>query len=109
MTERKVNNMNVVTHACAVGGGVVVAVDVEVVKLADCNLSNIGHKVVGDAVGVFADSAALVCADGVEVTKKAGTPFAVCSAGILEHSFYVELCCAVGVCGFTFGHILFER
>ena len=45
MAECKVNNMNVVSDARAVGGGVVVAADIQVVKLADCNLSDIRNKI----------------------------------------------------------------
>ena len=31
------------------------------------------------------------------------------SIKILKDSFYVELCCAVGICCFAFGHIFFKR
>ena len=77
MAERQVDNVDVVPHAGAVGRVIVVAVDINMVELADCDLSNIGHEICGDAFGVLADPAALVRADGVEVAQQADAPFVI--------------------------------
>ena len=65
----QVHHVDVVADAGAVGGGVVVAKDVDLFQLADRHLGDVGHQVVGDAVGVLADQARLVGADGVEVAQ----------------------------------------
>ena len=61
--------MDVVPDARAVLGRIVVAEHVELFELADRDLRDVGHKVVGDAVGILADESALVRADGVEVAQ----------------------------------------
>ena len=48
---------------------VVVAKDAEFFELADADLGDVGQEVVGDAAGVFADLAAGVRADWVEVAQ----------------------------------------
>ena len=57
MAAGQVDNMDVVAHAGAVGGRVVIAKDVDLLQLADSDLGDVGHEVVGDAVGVLADQA----------------------------------------------------
>ena len=52
MAPGQIHNMDVVTHTGAVRGGVVVAKDVHLFQLAHSHLGNVGHQVVGDAVGV---------------------------------------------------------
>ena len=49
--------MDVVAHARSVGGGVVVAEHAHCSELSNCNLRNVGHEVVGDALWIFADEA----------------------------------------------------
>ena len=70
MAECQVNNMDVISYTCAVVGVIVTAVNTKARSFADSNLCDIGHKVVGYTIGVFTDTATLMCADGVEVTKK---------------------------------------
>ena len=65
----KVDDMNIVAHAGAIGGGIVVAEDAQLGPFADGHLCDVRHEVVWDAVGVFADAAAGVCAYGVEVAQ----------------------------------------
>ena len=50
----QVHDVNVVAHAGAVFGGVVVAEDVDVCSPADGHLADVGHQVVGNALRVFA-------------------------------------------------------
>ena len=70
MAAGQVDNMNVVAHAGSVGGRVVIAKDVDLLQLADSDLGDVGHEVVGDAVGVLADQAGRMRTDGVEVTQQ---------------------------------------
>ena len=109
MAESEVDNVDIVTHACSVGSIIVTAENAEEFSSADCNLCDIGNEVVGDSVGVFTDSAALVSTDGVKVAEKADALFVIRSIEVLEDSFDIKFCCAVGVCCFAFRHIFFER
>ena len=77
VTRGQIAHVNVVAHAGAVGGGVVVAKDLNGLELAHGNLGDIGHQVVGDALGVLADQARRMSADGVEVTEQHDVPLGV--------------------------------
>ena len=57
MTRCQVAHVDVVAHTGAVGGGVVVAKDLNGLELAHGDLGDIGNQVVGDALGVLADQA----------------------------------------------------
>ena len=57
VTRCQVAHVDVVAHAGAVGGGVVVAKDLNGLELAHGDLGDIGNQVVGDALGVLADQA----------------------------------------------------
>lgn len=83
MAQSQVNNMDIVSYACAVVGGIIVAEYAKLGKLAHCHLLDIGHKVVGDTVGVLAKLAALVSADGVEVSEEGYAPLVVGGVDIL--------------------------
>ena len=69
--------MDVVAHAGAVGGGVIVAKDLNGLELAHGNLGDIGHQVVGDALGILADQARRMGADGIEITEQHDVPLGV--------------------------------
>ena len=58
----EVLDVDVVAHAGAVGGVVVVAEDLQLVAPADRHLGDVGHQVVGDAGRVLADRARTGCA-----------------------------------------------
>ena len=66
----QVHHVDIIPHAGAVGSGIVVAEDVDLLPLAHHGLGDVGHQVVGDAVGVLTDFAALVGAHGVEVPQQ---------------------------------------
>lgn len=51
----QVTNVDIVAHAGTVGGGVVIAKDLNGLELTHGNLRDIGHQVVGDTLGVLAD------------------------------------------------------
>ena len=71
MAESKVNNMNIIAHAGSVRCVVIIAENIEIFALSDCHLSDIRHKVVRNTVGVFADNAAFMRSDRIEISQKA--------------------------------------
>ena len=101
--------MDIVSDSRAVGRGIIVAANIKVVKLADGNLSYIRHKVCGYSVGVFAYSAALVGANGVEITQQANAPLVVGGIGVFKNPFNIKLCGAVRIGCLSLGHIFSER
>ena len=98
--------MDVVAYAGAVVGVIVVAEDAEFLTLAYGHLGDVGHEVVGDAVGVFADGAALVCTDGVEVAEEHDVPFLVSLLHVHKHLFEHRLGLSVGVGAVALGALL---
>ena len=98
--------MNVVPHAGAVRGVVVVAEDAQLGKLAHGHLGDIGHQVVGNAIGVLAHGTALVSADGVEVAQKNHVPLVVRLLDVGENLLQHGLGPAVRVGAFSFGAVL---
>ena len=102
----EVDDVDVVAYAGAVVGVIVVAEDAEFLTLAYGHLGDVGHEVVGDAVGVFADGAALVCTDGVEVAEEHDVPFLVGLLHVHEHLFEHRLGLAVGVGAVSLGALL---
>lgn len=101
MTARKVDNVDVVAYAGAIGGGVVVAEHLNALQLSNGNLGNVGKQVVWDVLRVFADATGNVRTDGIEVAKQNDVPFAVSAIEIgqnaLEHNlgFAVRIGCFV--------------
>ena len=101
--------MDVVAHAGAVGRVVVVAKDVHGVALADGGLRDVGHEVVGDALGVLAHEARGVRADGVEVAQQHDVPLRVGGVEVGEDLLDHPLGPAVGVGRGLLGALLGER
>ena len=62
--------MDIIAHAGAVGRGVIVAEHMHLFQRAHGHLGDVGHQIVGDAVGVLADEAAFMSADGVEIAQQ---------------------------------------
>ena len=91
--------MDVVADAAAVRGGVVGTEDLYLLELAAGDLADDGHEVVGDAFGVFANSAAGVRANRIEVTQDADTPAALRARQVKEHLLDHGFAVAVGVGG----------
>ena len=89
--------MDVIAHAGAVGGGVVVAKDLNGLELAHGNLRDIGHQVVGDALGVLADQARRMGADGVEVAEQHNVPLGVGGVNVHKDLLNHPLGPAIGV------------
>ena len=106
MAAGQIHHVDVVAHAGAVRGGVVVAEDVHLFQLAHGDLGDVGHQVVGDAVGVLADEAGLVGTDGVEVAQQGHVQAGVGLADIGQDALGEGLGGAVGVGGGTDGEVL---
>lgn len=75
-------------------------------QLAHSHLGDVGHQVVGDAVGILADQAALVGTDGVEVAQQRHIQAGVCMADVLQNALGESLGGAVGVGGSAHGEVL---
>lgn len=73
----QVNHMDVVTHAGAVRGIIIITEYVEIFKLSNSHLCNIRNQVVGDSLGIFSNQAAFMGTDGIEVTQKHHIPLII--------------------------------
>ena len=104
----QIHHMDIVPHAGAVGGAVVIAVDVDLLQLAHRDLGDIGDQVVGNAVGVLADEAALVGTDGVEVPQQGHVQPGVGGADVGQDLLLEQLGGAVGVGGASGGEVLLD-
>ena len=69
MTRCQVAHVDVVANTGAVGGGVIVAKDLNGLELTDGDLGDVRHQVVGDTLGILADQARRMGADGIEITE----------------------------------------
>ncbi len=103
MAAGQIAHVDVVAHTGAVRGGVVVAEDLNLFQLAHGHLGDVGHQVVGDAVGVLADEAGLMGADGVEVTQQADVQAGVGLADIHKDPLDDRLGRTIGVGGGALG------
>ena len=106
MTAGQVDDMDVVADAGSVMGGVVVAENTELGTLADGDLCDVWHEVVGDAVGVFSHEAAGVGSDGVEIAKEDDVPLGVGFLDVHHDLFEHALCPTVGVGTLPFRTVL---
>ena len=86
----EVDDVDVVAHAGAVRGGVVVAEDAEAGAFADGNLGDVGHEVVWDAVWVFTNKTRFVGANWIEIAKEGCLKFRI-GICIILHDFFNEI------------------
>ena len=107
VTRCQVAHVDVVAHAGAVGGGVVVAKDLNGLELTDGDLGDVGHQVVGDALGVLADQARRMGTDGIEVTEQHDVPLGVGGVDVhedlLNHPLGPTIGVGRGLLGVLFG------
>ena len=99
VAHRQVHDVDIVAHARAVFGGIVAAEHVDLFQFAAGDLRHIRHEVVGDALRVFADEAAFVRADGVEVAQQDDVPAVIRLPQIGEDAFLIIFGSAVRVGG----------
>ena len=101
VAERQIDNVDIVAHAGAVEGGVVVTEHGKLGQFACCHLANVGQQIVRNAVGLLADAAAGVRANGVEIAQQNHAPFGVGCVEVGHHTFHHLLGCAIGIGGFA--------
>ena len=106
MALRQVHHMDVIPHAGAVRGGIVVAEDGELLPDPRRHLGDIGHQIVGHAAGPFADQSAGMGADGIEITQQDRRQFPVRRGRVGEDLFDHELGPAVRVGAAAGGQVL---
>lgn len=107
----QVHHVNVVSNPGAVGCGVVDAEHVQAVSQAGRHLGDVGHEVVGRAVGLLPQLATGVSAHGVEVAQDGHLPTWVSRLHVTQHVFGHEFGAAVGVgdpqgAAFHNGHVI---
>ena len=103
VAERQIDNVDIVAHAGAIGSGVVVAEYGEFGQFAGSHLANVGQQIIRNTVGLLADAAAGVCADGVEITQQNHTPLRVGRVEVGHHALHHLFGCAIGIGGFADG------
>ena len=106
MAPGQIHHMDVIPDAGAIGGGVVSTKDVELFQLAHGYLGDIGHQVVGDAVGVLADETTFVGADGVEVAQQSHVQGGIGLAVVHENLLDEQLGGTIGIGGAAGGEVL---
>ena len=74
MSLRKVDHMDIVSHTGAVRCIVVVPEHVQMIQLAHRHLRDVGHQIVGHAVGVLPDQPRLVGTNGVKIPQQDYAP-----------------------------------
>ena len=103
----QVHHVDVIPDAGAVGGGIVIAENMELLQPPGGHAGHVGQQVVGNALGQLTDEAGGVGADGVEVAQQHHRQLRVGGGlipeDLLDHVFRP----AVGV-GAAGGHILGE-
>ena len=99
MPARQVDHVDVIAHARTIRCGIVVAEHADRSELANRDLRHIGHQVVGDALRVLADKAALVRTDRVEVAQQHDIPLVVSHIKVGEHLLKHGLRLAVRIRG----------
>jgi hypothetical protein len=77
MSDREIDNVNVVTYACSTMCGIVTTEDREFVQSAYGNLGDVGKQVVGYSVGIFTDISTFVRTDGIETSQQRNIPITV--------------------------------
>ena len=97
VTERQVYNMDIIADAGAVVCIIIVAKHTQLRPFADCNLRHIGHQIVGNAVGILADQAALVRTDRIKIPQKNHIPRRICFLHIRHDLFQHGFCPSVRI------------
>ena len=97
MAAGEIDDMDVIAHAGAVVGVVVVAENAQILELADGGLRDIGHEVIRYAPGILADETAGMSADGVEIAQQHYAPRGVSLYIVAQYLLAHKFCPAVGV------------
>ena len=101
----QVHDMYVVSDACAVWRGIVIAKDIQCLALTRSHLGDVGHQIVRHAVWVLADQPTFVGAHRVEIAQAGNPPRSVRCRHVAQHFFNVQFASAIGVDGM--GRVIF--
>ena len=105
MSLSKIHHMDIIPDTGAVRCVIIVAKYPETGQLAHCHLGDIGHQIVGNAVGILSDEPAGMRPDGVEVPESHHAPLRIRRYQIPQELLDHDLGIAVGIGGGG-GHIL---
>ena len=108
VTLGQIHHMDVIPHAGAVGGVVIVAENAELLEPPGSDLRDVGHQIVGNAHGILADQPAFMRADGVEVPQQRHGPVRIGKGHVLENLLDHVLGPAVGIGAAHGAHVLPE-
>ena len=100
----QIDDVQIVAQAGAVGRGIVVAENRQLFELSGGDAGDIGHQIVGNAVGILTQQTGFVRTDGVEVTQQDGGKFGIGRGVIAQDLLDHDLCPAVGIRGQMRGH-----
>ena len=95
----EVGDMNVVAHARAVGGRIIVAKHVDARPASRCDVGQNRHQVVRDIRRRLADLSGCIGAGGIEIAQQSDTPRGVGRREVLENQLDGALGAAVDACG----------
>ena len=105
----QVHHMDIVADAGTVMGIVVVTVDTQEFTAAHSHLGDIGHQIIGNTPGIFADVAAFVGTDGVEVAQQHNAPLLIRKSHTGEDLLGHVLGPAIGIGAAAGAGILVQR
>ena len=97
MGSRQIDDMDIIAHAGAVYGVVVIPENGKIRQLAVGDLGDIGKQVVRDAVRDFADQTALMGADRIEIAQQHRGKLLVRESQICQDAFIEEFGRAVRI------------
>src|ERR1700751_2029546 len=97
MSGRQVHDVDIIPDAGAIGRIVIISKNIHALAPSNGNLGNERKQIVRNAVGIFADQAALMSADRIEVTKNPDRPAWVARKNVAQHVFYDEFCPTIGI------------
>ncbi len=105
----QVHHVDVIAHAAAVGGVVVVAEDGDAFAQPGSGLGHEGDQVVGHADGQFTDAGRRMGADGIEIAQQHGTQAGRGGHVVAQQLLAGHLGEAVGRAGVAVGRVLGHR
>ena len=92
----QVHDMYVVSDACAVWGGIVIAKDIQCLALTRRHLCDVWHQIVRHAVWVLAYQPTFMGAHWIEIAQAGNPPSSVRRRHVAQHFFNMQLASAIG-------------
>ena len=78
----KIHHMNIIADSSSVRCRIIITKHMDFFQFSHRDLGNIGHQIVGDAVGVFSYQAGGMRADRIEVTKQRYIQLGICFTAV---------------------------